>query len=305
MGTTCQDKLRQTRLGGKFKLDESFVCAGGVDGKDTCKGDGGSPLVCPSQEDPDIYIQAGIVAWGIGCGEDGTPGVYADVSQAVCWIDQAVSCYYGGLGSEEPYENFPSVFGYTSDQCQVWLQNKVYQLEDKRDGAGKFGKIFQSIIDKYTSCHGVGVGWEEPNAPIVDPAPPRTVTDNGEDSYNTNDNVEDSYNTNDKLVDVEDSYNTNDKLVEVGDSYNSNEKIVDIVDIVDAKDDSYNTNDNVDDSYNTNDKIVEAEGSYNSNQKIVDQSAPVTCGTPPAAKITKESGESSEDEKIVDAIKPY
>merc|ERR1712130_852605 len=245
--------------------------------------------------DPDIYIQAGIVAWGIGCGEDGTPGVYADVSQAVCWIDQAVSCYYGGLGSEEPYENFPSVFGYTSDQCQVWLENKVYQLEDKRDGAGKFGKIFQSIIDKCTSCHGVGVGWEEPNAPIVDPAPPRTVTDNGEDSYNTNDNVEDSYNTNDKLVDVEDSYNTNDKLVEVEDSYNSNEKIVDIVDIVDAKDDSYNTND----------KIVEAEGSYNSNQKIVDQSAPVTCGTPPAAKITKESGEKSEDEKIVDAIKPY
>merc|ERR1712130_418189 len=225
--------------------------------------------------DPDIYIQAGIVAWGIGCGEDGTPGVYAYVSQAVCWIDQAVSCYYGGLGSKEPYENFPSVFGYTSDQCQVWLENKVYQLEDKRDGAGKFGKIFQSIIDKYTSCHGVGVGWEEPNAPIVDPAPPRTVTDNGEDSYNTNDNVEDSYNTNDKLVDVEDSYNTNDKIVEA------------------------------EDNYNTNDKIVEAEGSYNSNQKIVDQSAPVTCGTPPAAKITKESGEKSEDEKIVDAIKPY
>merc|ERR1739840_64679 len=97
-------------------------------------------------------------------------------------------------------------------------------------------------------------------------------------------------------------YNTNDKLVEVEDSYNTNEKIVDVVD---AKDDSYNTNDNVDDSYNTNEKIVEVEDSYNSNQKIVDQSAPVTCGTPPAAKITKESGESSEDEKIVDAIKPY
>merc|ERR1712226_1746669 len=26
-------------------------------------------------------------AWGVGCGEDGTPGVYADVSQATCWID--------------------------------------------------------------------------------------------------------------------------------------------------------------------------------------------------------------------------
>merc|ERR1712183_1143859 len=248
-----------------------------------------------SQEDPDIYIQAGIVAWGIGCGEDGTPGVYADVSQAVCWIDQAVSCYYGGLGSDEPYENFPSVFGYTSDQCQVWLENKVYELEDKRDGAGKFGKIFQSIIDKYTSCHGVGVGWEEPNAPIIDPAPPRTVTANGGDSYNTNDNVEDSYNTNDN---VDDSYNTNDN---VDDSYNTNDKLVNV-------EDSYNTNEELveaEDNYNTNDKIVEVEDNYNSNQKIVDQSAPVTCGTPPAAKITKESGENSEDEKIVEAIKPY
>merc|ERR1712154_549298 len=87
----CQDSLRKTRLGGKFKLDSSFVCAGGVNGKDTCKGDGGSPLVCPSYFDPDTYIQAGIVAWGVGCGEDGTPGVYADVSQASCWIDSVIS----------------------------------------------------------------------------------------------------------------------------------------------------------------------------------------------------------------------
>merc|ERR1711874_409455 len=92
-----------------------------------------------------------------------------------------------------------------------------YELENKRDGAGKFGRIFQSMIDKYASCHGFGVGWEEPNAPIIDPAPPRTVTDNGDDSYNTND----------KLVETDDSYNTNDKLVDAGDSYNTNGKIVD------------------------------------------------------------------------------
>merc|ERR1712013_9162 len=40
----CQDKLRSTRLGQKYKLHDSFICAGGVNGKDTCKGDGGSPL---------------------------------------------------------------------------------------------------------------------------------------------------------------------------------------------------------------------------------------------------------------------
>merc|ERR1719317_1405896 len=32
-----------------------------------------------------------MVAWGIGCGEDGTPGVYASVSKALCWIDYARS----------------------------------------------------------------------------------------------------------------------------------------------------------------------------------------------------------------------
>lgn len=33
----CQDKLRSTRLGKYFVLHESFICAGGEAGKDTCK----------------------------------------------------------------------------------------------------------------------------------------------------------------------------------------------------------------------------------------------------------------------------
>jgi len=152
----CEASLRKTRLGGKFKLHDSFVCAGGVGGKDTCKGDGGSPLVCPSQYDPNTYVQAGIVAWGIGCGEDNTPGVYADVSQATCWIDQAITCHYGGGNS---------YFGYTSNVCQVWLQDKITDLTTKRDAAGKFGRIFQSMIDSYNQCT---VTWEQPSAPLVD-----------------------------------------------------------------------------------------------------------------------------------------
>lgn len=81
----CNEDLRTTRLGRYFKLHQSFLCAGGEPGKDSCSGDGGSPLVCKSPE-TGSYVQAGIVAWGIGCGTGGVPGVYADVSFGFDWI---------------------------------------------------------------------------------------------------------------------------------------------------------------------------------------------------------------------------
>lgn len=52
-----------------------------------CKGDGGSPLICSTPNDPKQYYQAGIVSWGIDCGTE-TPGVYVDVSKFRQWIDQ-------------------------------------------------------------------------------------------------------------------------------------------------------------------------------------------------------------------------
>ncbi|CAD1477023.1 unnamed protein product, partial [Heterotrigona itama] len=87
----CQEQLRKTRLGKYFILHESFICAGGEAGKDTCKGDGGSPLVCPLKNNPGTYLQAGIVAWGIGCAESGNPGVYANVALARDWIDEQMA----------------------------------------------------------------------------------------------------------------------------------------------------------------------------------------------------------------------
>ncbi|XP_055372217.1 phenoloxidase-activating factor 2-like [Condylostylus longicornis] len=86
----CQASLRDTRLGKFFQLHESFICAGGEPGKDVCKGDGGGPLSCPISGQKNKYYQAGIVAWGIGCG--GTnPGVYASVSHLRPWIDNVMS----------------------------------------------------------------------------------------------------------------------------------------------------------------------------------------------------------------------
>ncbi|EEZ99183.2 phenoloxidase-activating factor 2 [Tribolium castaneum] len=83
----CQKALRGTRLGASFILHRSFTCAGGQPNLDTCTGDGGSPLVCPDPSNPSRYLQVGIVAWGIGCGESQIPGVYADVATFRTWID--------------------------------------------------------------------------------------------------------------------------------------------------------------------------------------------------------------------------
>ncbi|XP_037959075.1 phenoloxidase-activating factor 2-like [Teleopsis dalmanni] len=87
----CEDVLKTTRLGMHFKLDQSFICAGGVKGKDTCKGDGGSPLVCPVPGVKNRYYHAGIVAWGIGCGEDKIPGVYGNIPYLRQWINEKLT----------------------------------------------------------------------------------------------------------------------------------------------------------------------------------------------------------------------
>ncbi|XP_055316160.1 phenoloxidase-activating factor 2-like [Sitodiplosis mosellana] len=84
----CQTKLRETRLGRHFILDHSFICAGGEKGKDTCQGDGGSPLNCeiPNNEYGQYYV-TGEVAWGIGC-FDPVPGVYVNVPKFRPWVDK-------------------------------------------------------------------------------------------------------------------------------------------------------------------------------------------------------------------------
>lgn len=85
----CEETLKRTRLGRRFVLHKSFMCAGGVPGADTCYGDGGSPLVCPirgPKAASERYYQAGIVAWGLGC-NDPVPGAYANVGYFRSWID--------------------------------------------------------------------------------------------------------------------------------------------------------------------------------------------------------------------------
>nr|CAH7718529.1 unnamed protein product [Callosobruchus chinensis] len=86
----CQRQMQQTRLGYDFKLHPGFICAGGEEGKDACKGDGGGPMVC---ERGGTWQVVGIVSWGIGCGQVGVPGVYVKVAHYLDWIKQITQIY--------------------------------------------------------------------------------------------------------------------------------------------------------------------------------------------------------------------
>ena len=53
-----------------------MICAGET-GKDSCQGDSGGPVVAGSG---DNARQVGIVSWGLGCAQEGYPGVYTNVA---------------------------------------------------------------------------------------------------------------------------------------------------------------------------------------------------------------------------------
>ncbi|KAL1484206.1 hypothetical protein MTO96_032692 [Rhipicephalus appendiculatus] len=58
-------------------------------GSDTCKGDSGGPLFAKSTNG--TYVQVGIISHGIGCAQEGKPGVYARVDAYASWLTEAVA----------------------------------------------------------------------------------------------------------------------------------------------------------------------------------------------------------------------
>jgi len=77
-------EARGGKKGRRTKLNAGEICAGGEKGKDTCSGDGGSPLVC--QAVSGRWHVVGLVSWGIGCGVEGRPAIYTNVFEYVDFI---------------------------------------------------------------------------------------------------------------------------------------------------------------------------------------------------------------------------
>lgn len=84
----CANKTR-THLNPDYKLHRSFLCAGGMKNKNACKGDDGSPLICPL-EGQDVWVQVGIFSWELTtkCGLAGVPGIYVNVPYFITWITE-------------------------------------------------------------------------------------------------------------------------------------------------------------------------------------------------------------------------
>lgn len=86
--TKCEKQLQQYRLGSRFKLHESFICAGGEKGLDTCSNDGGSGLFCERSDGS--YVLTGLVSWGLDCGIENVPGVYSSIQNLLSWIKKNI-----------------------------------------------------------------------------------------------------------------------------------------------------------------------------------------------------------------------
>uniref|UniRef100_A0A671SF18 Si:dkey-32n7.7 n=1 Tax=Sinocyclocheilus anshuiensis TaxID=1608454 RepID=A0A671SF18_9TELE len=75
-------------LYGVGNITDNMICAGLLEGgKDSCQGDSGGPMVSRQSS---VWVQSGIVSFGIGCARPETPRVFVRVSRYQEWISSFV-----------------------------------------------------------------------------------------------------------------------------------------------------------------------------------------------------------------------
>ena len=69
-------------------IHERALCAGPAEGGvGPCQFDSGGPLAC---QERGVWFLAGIVSWGVGCGEPNRFGVYSDMSVLSDWVKDMI-----------------------------------------------------------------------------------------------------------------------------------------------------------------------------------------------------------------------
>lgn len=86
----CVEKYK---LNKKLIVGDGEMCVGGKQGKDSCSGDSGGPLMLSMNKDGySAWFLVGIVSFGSNqpCGLKDFPGLYTFVPKYVNWIYQTV-----------------------------------------------------------------------------------------------------------------------------------------------------------------------------------------------------------------------
>merc|ERR1711976_977940 len=97
----------------KFNVKPGEFCAGGEIGHDSCKGDGGAPLVCEA-EDGRWHV-VGLVNQGVNgeCATE-TPGIYTDIYHFKDFIEGVDTSTYPDVEPEDDYDYINVEFGIKS-----------------------------------------------------------------------------------------------------------------------------------------------------------------------------------------------